>query len=126
MKRIFFAKLIVLALLATVGCNSEGGSGQRSNSGSQFVGAWQDPEADCSPCGRWVFTETKEGGLWAEYYKHGGGGAKVDYAANYDAASKMVNIESGNGLKAAIVNGNLKIRSVTYQKVTAEKQALGQ
>lgn len=125
MKRTFFAKLLVVALMATMGCDSENGSGHRNeNDGSQYVGTWQDPEADCSPCGRWVISKTEEGGLLAVYYKHGGNGAKVDYAANYDPANKMINIENGSGLKAALINGDLKVRSVTYQRVADGSQEL--
>ena len=64
--------------------------------------------------------------MLAVYYKHGGNGAKVDYAANYDPANKMINIENGSGLKAALINGDLKVRSVTYQRVVDGSEALAQ
>lgn len=117
MKRIIFAKIMLLALLATAGCNTEGGSGQGNEDGDQYLGEWKDPEVtDCQGCGRWVLSRTKEGGIWAVYHKHGGGGV-AEFPAQYDPTSKMLLIETGGGLKASLVNGALKMRSQTYNRV---------
>lgn len=120
MKRIFFSNLLLLALLATLSCNTEDGSGHRGEDGSQFLGTWQLPQPNCPTCGRWVFSETKEGGTLAEYYKQGGG--KIGYPASYDPATKMMLIETGGGLKAGIVNGELKVRGLTYHKIDGVSQ----
>ena len=124
MKRTYFYNLLLLALLTMLGCNTEGGSGHRDEDGSQFLGTWQRAEANCSTCSRWIFSQTKEGGLLAEYFKPDGG--KVDYAASYDPATKILLIETGGGLKASIVNGDLKMRSQTYHKVGGANKATPQ
>ena len=120
MKRTLFSNLLLLALLATLSCNPEGGSGHRDEDGSQFLGTWQLPQPNCPTCGMWVFSETKEGGTLAEYYKQGGG--KISYAASYDPATKMMLIETGGGLKAGLVNGELKVRGLTYNRVGGVSQ----
>lgn len=121
MKRTFFSKFLLLALLATLGCNSKGDSGHRGEESSQFLGSWQLPEPNCPTCGRWVFSETTEGGMLAEYYKQGGG--KIDYPARYDPATNMMVIETGGGLKASVVNGELKVRGLTYNRIGGVNQA---
>ena len=49
-------------------------------------------------------------------------GEKESFATSYDPATKMLNIEIGIGAKAAIVNGDLKIRSLTYHKRGTDTQ----
>ncbi len=122
MKRTIFAKIMLLALLTTAGCNTEGGSGQGNEDGSQYLGTWQRSNPNCLMCSMWVFSRTNEGGLLGEYYTSDG--EKTDYAANYDSATKMLLIETGGGLKASLLNGALKMRSYTYYRVDGPKKPL--
>lgn len=110
MKRIFFAKLIVLALLATVGCSSESGGGQHGEDGSQFLGEWQVPGKNI----KWEFSKTQENGVVAEYQTSDG--RKTNYAASYNPQTKALLIAKGSGMEASIVNGALLLRGVTLYR----------